>query len=83
MGLVAVLALAGLTLLGLLALNARGLGDSLDDLGVLAGPALVLAGTLLIAAMVPASLVAGAAGFAVGTRQGSLSPWSPQRRVRY
>ncbi len=66
-GLTGILSLVGLALLAVLALNAEDLGAQADELGALSGPALALAGTLLIAAMVPASLVAGACGFAVGT----------------
>jgi uncharacterized membrane protein YdjX (TVP38/TMEM64 family) len=69
-GLIVVLALAGLGLLVALALNAEDLGDRLDELGLLAAPALVLGGAMLIAGMVPASLVAGAAGYALGTSAG-------------
>jgi uncharacterized membrane protein YdjX (TVP38/TMEM64 family) len=71
LGLVAVLACAGMGLLVALALNAQELGDRLDDLGVLAAPALAILGTVLIAAMVPASLIAGAAGYALGTAGGT------------
>lgn len=58
------------SLLAVLALNARELGDRLDALGVTAILAIAPLGAGLIVAMVPASLVAGAAGFAVGARAG-------------
>jgi uncharacterized membrane protein YdjX (TVP38/TMEM64 family) len=70
-GLVVVLTGLGIGLLVVLALNARELGDRIDDLGVAAIPALAVVGAALIAAMVPASLVAGAAGYAVGTAAGT------------
>jgi uncharacterized membrane protein YdjX (TVP38/TMEM64 family) len=71
LGLVVVLSFTGMGLLVALALNARDLGNRIDDLGVLAVPALAVLGTLLIAAMVPAGLVAGAAGYALGTPGGT------------
>jgi uncharacterized membrane protein YdjX (TVP38/TMEM64 family) len=70
-GLLCGLSVLGLVLLGAAALDADGLGARMDGLGVAAAPALVLLGTALIVAMVPASLVAGAAGFAVGTVAGT------------
>jgi uncharacterized membrane protein YdjX (TVP38/TMEM64 family) len=73
LGLVAVLSCVGMVLLVVLALDARDLGHRLDALGVLAAPALAFAGTLLIAAMVPAGLIAGAAGYALGTAGGTAA----------
>jgi uncharacterized membrane protein YdjX (TVP38/TMEM64 family) len=70
-GLVAVLSFVGMALLVILALNAKELGERIDDLGALAVPVLVVLGAVLIAAMVPASLIAGAAGFALGTAAGT------------
>lgn len=70
-GLVAALSFSGMGLLVALALNAEELGDRLDGLGALAVPALAILGTLLIAAMVPAGLIAGAAGYALGTAGGT------------
>ncbi len=71
-GLVVGLTFLGFGLLIAAALNARGLGDHVNDLGVLGGPAIAIVGALLIAAMVPASLVAAAAGYALGTVGGSV-----------
>lgn len=70
-GLAVVLTGVGLGLLTALALNARELGDRINDLGPGTVPALAAAGAVLIAAMVPASLVAGAAGYAIGTVAGT------------
>lgn len=66
-----VLTALGISLLAVLALNARDLGDRLDALGVATVVAVALVGAALIVAMVPASLVAGAAGYAVGVAAGA------------
>jgi len=71
LGLVAVLTGVGLTVVTTLALNAPSVGDRLDQLGALAGPAVGLLGAAAIVAMVPASLVAGAAGYALGAAGGA------------
>lgn len=71
--LMAVLAVVGLSLVSVLALSARDVGDSLDTLGVATGAAVVAGGALLIVAMVPAGLIAGAAGYVVGTLSGTLT----------
>jgi uncharacterized membrane protein YdjX (TVP38/TMEM64 family) len=73
LGLVAVLSFAGMALLVAVALNARDLGDRIDDLGALAVPVLAVLGAVLVAAMVPASLIAGAAGYALGTAAGTAT----------
>jgi uncharacterized membrane protein YdjX (TVP38/TMEM64 family) len=70
-GLTVALACAGVGLLVVLALDAERLSDRADALGVVAAPALVVLGALLIAAMVPAGLLAGAAGYALGTPYGT------------
>lgn len=69
-GLVSLLACGGVALLVVVAVNARELGHRVEELGALAAPALVLLGAALIVALVPASLVAGAAGYALGTAGG-------------
>lgn len=69
--LVGSLSALGILLLAVLALNARELGDGIDGLGAGAAPALAALGILLIVGMVPASLVAGAAGYAIGTVAGT------------
>jgi len=71
-GLVVVLTVLGLGLVVALALNAKHLADTADDLGPAVVPAIVVVGALLIAAMVPASLVAGATGYAIGTAGGTV-----------
>jgi len=58
---------AAITILAVIALNARALADQLEILGLAAGPVLVLVGATLIAIMVPPSLICAAAGFTVGT----------------
>ena len=63
---------SGIGLLVVLALDAEALGERIDALGAAAGPALVLAGALLIAAMVPAGLLAAAAGYVLGTPYGTV-----------
>lgn len=71
LALTVLLSFAGLGLVVWLALDAESLADDVEALGAAAGPALVLLGALLIAAMVPAGLLAGAAGFALGTAYGT------------
>jgi uncharacterized membrane protein YdjX (TVP38/TMEM64 family) len=66
-----VLTIVGVGLLGLLALRADDLSQEFDGLGSATIPALAAVGALLVVLMVPASLVAGAAGFAVGTIAGT------------
>jgi uncharacterized membrane protein YdjX (TVP38/TMEM64 family) len=66
------LSILGLVLVGLLALNARSLGDRFHELGAAGPVALAAAGAILIVAMVPAGLVAGAAGFVAGTAGGTV-----------
>lgn len=70
LGLIGLLSVIGLAMVVAVALNAEELGRWADDFGVLAWLALLVGGTLLIAAMVPASLVAGACGFALGSIYG-------------
>lgn len=70
-GLAVALAFVGMALLVAVALNAKDLGGRIDDLGLLAIPVLVVAGALLVAAMVPVTLVAAAAGYAFGTAGGT------------
>jgi uncharacterized membrane protein YdjX (TVP38/TMEM64 family) len=70
-GLLCMLSVVGLTLLGLLAINAEELGQRLDGVGAAAGPVLVIVGAVLIVAMVPSSVVAGGAGYAIGTAAGT------------
>lgn len=72
-GLVCVLSFTGLGLLVALALNAENLGHRIDQLGVAAVPVLGVAGALLFAAMVPASVIAGAGGYAFGTAAGTVA----------
>ena len=67
-----VLSAVGLLLLGLLALDARQLSDDVMGLGVAKGPALAGLGAILVVLMFPASLVAGAAGYACGVVGGTL-----------
>lgn len=71
-GLVVVLSLMGAALLVAGALKAHALADGFSELGALAYPALALAGALLVVFMVPAALVAGAAGYVAGTVGGTL-----------
>jgi uncharacterized membrane protein YdjX (TVP38/TMEM64 family) len=70
-GLAVVLTGLGLSVLAALALNARELGDQLDVFGPATVGVLALMGAVLVVAMIPASLVAGAAGYAVGTAAGT------------
>lgn len=70
-GLVVVLSLIGALLVVVGAFEADSLADGFSEFGALKGPALVVAGALLVALMVPAGLVAGAAGYAVGTVAGT------------
>lgn len=71
--LVSVLSFVGLSLLVVVALDAHDLADRLDDLGAAAAPALAAGGALLIVAMVPASLIAAAGGYALGTAGGTAA----------
>lgn len=70
-GLLCGLSVVGVVLLAVIAFNARELGETLHHLGPATGPALVFIGAALIVTMVPASLVAGAAGYAIGTPAGT------------
>jgi uncharacterized membrane protein YdjX (TVP38/TMEM64 family) len=63
----------GLALVTAAALNARDVGDRLDGLGALVGPTVGLLGAAAVVAMVPASLVAGAAGYALGIAGGTVA----------
>lgn len=63
----------GLALVTAAALNARDAGDRLEGLGALAGPAVAVLGAAAVVAMVPASLVAGAAGYALGIAGGTAA----------
>lgn len=67
-----VLAMLGASLLLLVALNARELGSTIDTLGVGAAPLMIVLGALLIAGLVPPSLVAGASGYALGMVAGTV-----------
>jgi uncharacterized membrane protein YdjX (TVP38/TMEM64 family) len=67
-----VLTAVGVAAVGLLALRAQALSDGFDGLGVAEIPALATAGAALVVLMVPASLVAGAAGFSGGTVVGTV-----------
>ena len=71
-GLAVALTLAGVVLVGVIALNARDLADWFDRLGAAAVPAMALCGAVLVVLMVPGGLVAGAAGFVSGTPVGTL-----------
>lgn len=71
-GLVCVLGMVGATLLALIALDAESLGNEVDSLGLSAAPLMVVLGVLLIVALVPASLVAGASGYAFGVGFGTI-----------
>lgn len=72
-GLLAFVASAvGLLLLGLLALDARQLSEDVVGLGAAKGPALAGLGAILVVLMFPASLVAGAAGYACGVVGGTF-----------
>ena len=70
-GLVVVLSMIGAGLVIAGAVKAAALADSVEGLGALQGPALAVGGALLVALMVPAGLIAGAAGYAVGTIAGT------------
>lgn len=70
-GLVVGLSLIGAALVLAGALKAASLADAVDGLGALQGPVLAIGGALLVVLMVPAGLVAGAAGYAVGTVAGT------------
>ncbi len=69
----AVLTMAGLALVTAVALDAQDAGERLEALGALAAPVIGLAGAVAIVAMVPASLVAGAAGYALGVAGGTVT----------
>jgi uncharacterized membrane protein YdjX (TVP38/TMEM64 family) len=60
---------AGVVIAG--AVKAQSLADTLSGFGALEGPAVAVVGALLVVLMVPAGLVAGAAGYAVGTIAGT------------
>ena len=70
-GLVVVLSLVGAAIVIGGAVKADELADVAADLGALRGPVLAVGGALLVALMVPAGLVAGAAGYALGTVAGT------------